>query len=118
MAVATWSGLVRTMSCQMEAGLEASRVVSRSPRPAQARPSAPAWPTDDVHQRADGQLREVADVRQNAVVLLGVHAPGNGAQTGDERFEVRSVSFGGLLGPGDDPRPAVEEVGARCLDAA
>ena len=56
------SRLVEAMSRQMSAGLDASRVVSRSPRPASASPSLARAFTDDVHQRAGHELRQMADV--------------------------------------------------------
>ena len=64
------SALVAAMSFQMSAGLEASRVVSASPRPASARPSCPDRVADHLHQRARGQLRQMAEEREQPIVRV------------------------------------------------
>ena len=74
------SALVSTMSRHGDAGLDASRVVSRRPRPASARPFGAGVAADDVHQRADGELGKMAEVREQPVVLFGVDELRNGAQ--------------------------------------
>ena len=54
------------------AGLEASRVVSRSPRPARDQAVRTGVLSDDVHQRAHGELRKMTEVGEEPIVLLGV----------------------------------------------
>ena len=62
------SAFVATMSCQMSGGLEASRVVSARPRPGERQPVRPDGVADHLHQRARGELRQVAEKREQPVV--------------------------------------------------
>ena len=59
------------MSCQMSGGLVASRVVSQQPGAGQLEPGVAGQLADHVHQRAGGQLRQVADGADEAIVQLG-----------------------------------------------
>ena len=67
-AGSTSSALVVQMSLQIGAGLAATRVVSASPDPDSRRPALPYRLADDVHQRAGGQLREMARVGEDVIV--------------------------------------------------
>ena len=64
------SSLVAATSRQMSGGLAASRVVSCSPGPGELEPGVAGQPADDVHQGAGGQLRQVADGADEAIVQL------------------------------------------------
>ena len=77
------------MSFQMSAGLDASRVVSTSPRPASARPFVADRVADDLHQRAGGQLRQMAEERQQPIVRVDAdRRAGLGAERRDERQQL------------------------------
>ena len=64
------SALVAQSSFQMSAGLDARRVVSCRPRPLSLEAFVACGFADDVHQRADGELREVADEGEQAIVFF------------------------------------------------
>ena len=108
------------MSRHGDAGLDASRVVSRRPRPASASPFGARVIADDVHQRADGELRQMAEVREQPIVLVGVDDARNGAESPDtnalERRPVRRRSSTGF-GVSSHGR-SVEQIRPRGLHAA
>ena len=76
------SALVAQTSFQMSAGLDARRVVSCRPRPLRLEALVARRLSDDVHQRADGELREVADEGEQAIVFFGRERLRNGAEAG------------------------------------
>ena len=67
------SALVAAMSRQMSAGLDASRVVSRRPRPASASPSAPACSPTTCISALTVELRQMAEVGEEPIVHLRRH---------------------------------------------
>ena len=108
------SALVAQMSSQMAEGLDASRVVSARPGPARSMRSPTARPTVS-HQRARGQLRQVTQVREQLVVLLGAHDLRHGAEPAHERLQACEV-IGRRASPASgvsSQRTPVEQVGAR-----
>ena len=101
------SSLVAAMSRQMSRRARGQpRRVGR-PGPASSRPASPASCPDDVHQRAGGELRQMADGADQAIVQLGGHDVRHGAEPADERLEPRRAP------PASWPRPASESRDAR-----
>ena len=82
------------------------RVVQAGAR--QLEPRVPGERADDVHQGAGGELRQVADGADEAIVKLGRHDVRHGAQPDDELFEplerLRRVTRPGASGSRDGRR--------------
>ena len=81
------SALVAAMSRQMSAGLDASRVVSAS-RGRRARARLADGVADDLHQRARGELRQMAEKREQAIVRGDVDDARLRAERADERRQL------------------------------
>ena len=114
------SALVAAMSRQISGGLEASRVVSARPRPASASPSCADRVADHLHQRARGQLRQMAEERQQPIVLVDVDDPRHARRapaTNADSFSTRAAPVA-VAGRRQQPRPAAEEIRPRVLEAA
>ena len=69
--LAMLSALVSTMSCHGDAGSSPAAWCRAGPG-LRARVLRAGVTADDVHQRADGELRKMTEVREQPVVLFGV----------------------------------------------
>ena len=73
MAAPSASTLVAVTSRQVPAGLDASRVVSRRPVPGETQALCSRALAHHLHQSADGELRQMTDVRHQPIVGDRIH---------------------------------------------
>ena len=104
----SWRRWSRRRRARCLAGWRPAAWCRAGPVPASGRPSSPASLADDVHQGADGELRQVAEVGEEPVVRFRRHRLRRGAERGDERLEPSRCPPPRCLRRRQDPGPAAK----------
>ena len=112
------SALVAAMSLQISAGLEASRVVSTSPRPASASPSSPtASPTTCISALAVSCGRWLRNASSRSCAVDADDAR-HRAERARERQQLLERLARRVVRRREQPRTALEQIRPRVLEAA
>ena len=87
------------------------------PATAEIETLVPSRLSDDVHQGAHGELREVADEGEKVIVVLRRENLRNGAEPGRKCFQlIERLGIDTFVGS-EKPRASAEHIGARVIDA-
>ena len=100
------------MSFQMSAGLDASRVVSANPRPESAEPFVADRVADHLHERAGGQLRKVAEKRQQPIVRVDADDARLRAKRAHEGHQLLERGARPIAGRREEPWTPAEQIGS------